>query len=329
MPLAAPTPDLAPRVALVSCMRNEGIHILEWLAYHRAIGFGPVVICTNDCEDGSDTLLDTLAALGEVTHLPNPLPPDTPPQAAGIARAMSHLTTTDVDWLAHLDSDEFLNIALGTDAVQDLVTLADDAHTIALPWRMFGDNGHRDWPGETLRAFTACEVAPDPTTVKFKSLFRFRSFGSASDHMPTQPKIDAPLAVNAAGEPLSSAPLHGAPRARYQPVETALRGGTVVNHYAVRSTDVFLLKNDRGRGMGPPSDKYHLGSKWHRIANRNDAQDRAILTRWPKVAAELTRLRALPGVTEAETRCLNWFTAAKSARLTPDNLKRWTKKAAA
>ena len=62
MPLAAHRPDPMPPVALVSCMRNEGIHILEWLAYHKVIGFGPMVICTNDCADGSDTLLDLLAS---------------------------------------------------------------------------------------------------------------------------------------------------------------------------------------------------------------------------------------------------------------------------
>jgi hypothetical protein len=315
------------RIALVSCMRNEGIHLLEWLAYHRVIGFGPVVICTNDCDDGSDTLLDLLATQGEVTHLRNPLPPETPPQAAGMPRAMAHLAQTDAEWLAHLDSDEFLTISPGAAPVQTLIDRAKDAHTIALPWRMFGDNGHRDWPGETLRAFTACEPAPDPTTVKFKSLFRFRAFASASDHMPTQPLIDAPLAVNAAGEPLSSASLHGPPRARYQPVATAIRGGAVVNHYATRSTDVFLLKNDRGRGMGPPSDKYYLGSKWHRHANRNEAQDRTILARWPEVAAELTRLRGLPGVAAAEATCRDWFIAARQRRLTSDTLSRWTKRA--
>jgi hypothetical protein len=329
MPLAAPDADPMPPVALVSCMRNEGIHILEWLAYHRTVGFGPVVVCTNDCEDGSDTLLDLLATQGEVTHLPTPLPPGTPPQAAGIARAMAHLAGTDAEWLAHLDSDEFLNIAPGAAPVQSLVNRAADAHVIALPWRLFGDNGHADWPGETLPAFTACETAPDPATVKFKSLFRFRAFASASDHMPTEPLIDAPQAVNAAGEPLSAAVLHGPPRSRYQPVDIALQGGAQVNHYAIRSTDVFLLKNDRGRGMGPPSDKYHLGSKWHRIANRNDVQDRSILARWPEVATELARLRALPGIAEAEARCRDWFAATRAARLTPDNLKRWTNKAAA
>lgn len=303
-------------IALMSCMRNEGIHILEWLAYHRVIGFGPIVICSNDCDDGSDGLLDLLSHHGQIDHLPNPLQPGEPPQRRGIDRALAHLKDSPADWLAHLDSDEFLNIAPGAGPVHDLIARAEDAHTIALPWRMFGDNGHATWPGETLRSFTACEAAPDPATVKFKSLFRHRDFASASDHMPTQPRIETPLAVNTAGEPLSSAPLFGQPTSRYKPVELALRGGAVVNHYATRSTDTFLLKQARGRGMGPGFDKYTLGSTWHRRANRNEAQDRSILRRWPEVDAELARLRALPGVAPAEAGCRAWYTDARARLLT-------------
>jgi Glycosyl transferase family 2 len=317
-----------PPIALVSCMRNEGIHILEWLAYHRVIGFGPVVICTNDCTDGSDRLLDLLAAAGEVDHLPNPVPDHAPPQALGILRAMAHLEGGPTEWLAHLDSDEFLNIAPGAGPVADLVAKAGEAHAIALPWLSFGDNGHGDWPGETLQAFTACEAAMDEATVKFKSLFRFRAFEGASEHMPTGPRVNAPLAVNSAGEPLSSAQLLGPPRSRYRPADLAMRGGTVVNHYAIRSTDVFLLKNDRGQGGAQTSDKYHLNSTWHRRANRNDRQDRTILRRWPEVSAELARLRAKVGIAEAEAECLAWFEDRRREVLTPETVRRWTKGAA-
>lgn len=321
--------DPEPPIALVSCMKNEGIHILEWLAYHRVIGFNLPVICTNDCDDGSDRLLDRLTDAGAATHLPNPLQPGEKPILAGIARAMAHLRGGPAEWLAHLDSDEFLNIAPGGGPVQALITLAGEAHTIALPWRSFGDNGHADWPGETLRAFTACEAALDPEIVKFKSLFRLAAFAGASDHMPTAPCVATPLAVNSAGEPLSSAPLLGPPRSRYRPVDHALRGTAVVNHYAIRSRDVFLLKNLRGRGTGPASNKYHLNSQWFRRANRNDVQDRSILNRWPEVATELARLRALPGVAEAEAACRDWFLATRTRLLTPATRSAWTVKAPA
>ena len=49
------------RTFLFSCMRNEAAYALEWVAYHRMIGFERIVICTNDCTDGTDALLDALA----------------------------------------------------------------------------------------------------------------------------------------------------------------------------------------------------------------------------------------------------------------------------
>jgi hypothetical protein len=309
-------------------MRNEGIHILEWLAYHRVIGFALPVISSNACEDGSDDLLDCLMEAGAVTHLHNPTAPGDRPILTGIALAMAHLRPGPAEWLAHLDSDEYLNIAPGAAPVQTLIDRAGAAHAIALPWRSFGDNGHAIWPGETLRAFTACEAAPDPEQVKFKSLFRLQAFGGASDHMPTRPLVADPIAVNAAGEPLSNAQLLGAPRSKYHPIPTAMRGGAVVNHYATRSRDVFLMKTLRGRGTGPASNKYYLGSPWHRRANRNESRDRSILARWPEVAAELARLRALPRVAEAEAACRDWFLATRARVLTPETIASWTVKAA-
>ena len=39
--------DPQPAAALFAAMRNEGPFILEWLAYHRVIGFGPILIATS------------------------------------------------------------------------------------------------------------------------------------------------------------------------------------------------------------------------------------------------------------------------------------------
>lgn len=315
----------ASPVALMACQRNEGIHIVEWLAYHRVIGFDPVILCSNDCTDGSDDLLDRLQEGGAATHLPNPAADGLSPQNRGIRRAFAHLRGLPVDWLAHLDLDEFLNIAPGAAPVQDLVARAGSAHAVALPWRSFGDNGHATWPGATLPHFTACEPAISDDTVKFKSLFRFRAFRHASEHMPTDPLVETPLAVNGAGEALSPAPLLGPPRSRYRPIDRARRGGVQVNHYAIRSTDVFLLKNDRGLGSGTAQGKYHLNAPWHRQSNRNEGTDRSILARWPEVEAEMSRLRSLPGVAKAEAACQDWFRATCARLLTPDTLRRWTK----
>ena len=57
------------RILLVATMRNEGPYVSEWLAYHRSIGFTDVLVCTNDCVDGSPELLDRLEQLGLLVHL--------------------------------------------------------------------------------------------------------------------------------------------------------------------------------------------------------------------------------------------------------------------
>ncbi len=52
-------------------MRNEGSFLLDWLAHHRACGFGDFLVFSNDCTDGTDAMLDRLAAMGWLTHVRN------------------------------------------------------------------------------------------------------------------------------------------------------------------------------------------------------------------------------------------------------------------
>lgn len=321
-----PEPDPQPAAALFAAMRNEGPFILEWLAYHRVIGFDLILIATNDCTDGSDTLLDALAAAGAVIHLPNPVPPGGNPQAAGIARALDWLASHDApDWLAHLDSDEFLNIRASDGLVATLTAAAGNAHAIALAWRPFGHNGADDWPGATLPHFTACDPAPLFERIKFKSMFRRAAFAHAHDHLPDAPRVPAPRAVNARGTPLNGPNFDGTRRSRYLPFDRAVDWAAAqVNHYT-RSRDIFVLKNARGDGQGKPDVKYRLNGMWHQLADGAGAEDRSILRHWPATMAEMARLRALPGVAEAEAACLTAFAAHRAATLTPARLRDWTR----
>lgn len=301
--------------AVLACMRNEGAFLLEWAAYHRIIGFSRVLVATNDCTDGSDALLDALADAGALTHLRHTPPPGSAPQDSGMRAALAHLAADPPEWLLHIDADEFLNLAPGT-ALPDLLALGRGAHVIALPWRAFGDSGHRHWPGATLPHFTRCEAAPDAETTKFKSLFRPAAFAHAHDHMPVGPRVAAPRVVAANGAELDPAPLLSHHHhSRYRPMDLSLAPGlAVINHYAIRSTDTYRLRAGRGDGQGKDAaPKYRPGSRWHRIANRNEAEDRSILRHWPATQAEMARLRALPGVAAAEAAALADFTARLEA----------------
>ena len=48
----------------ILCVRNQAAFLLEWLAHHRAVGFDKFLIFSNDCQDGTDTLLDRLDEMG-------------------------------------------------------------------------------------------------------------------------------------------------------------------------------------------------------------------------------------------------------------------------
>ena len=88
-----------------------------------------------------------------------------------------------------------------------------------------------------------------------------------------------------------------------------------------------MMKNDRGDGQGKTDQtKYHLGSNWHRSANKNDVEDRTILRHWPATEARMAALRQDPATAAAEKACFDWFTTRKSAILTPEALALWTRR---
>ena len=315
---------IVPQTALAAAMRNEGPYLLEWLAYHRVIGFEQVVIVTNDCTDGSDALLDALATRGIVTHIRQTVPEGQAPQDGAMTLALEHLRTTDTTWLCHIDADEFLNIRLGAGRLPDLLANAKNAESIALPWLSFGDNGHHLRTLPILPNFTACEGTPNPDTVKFKSMFRIDAFAHANDHMPQRP-TRAVTAVAADGTDLGQQPGFTEKRSKYRPLADALKpAAAVLNHYATRASDDFLMKNHRGDGQGKASNKYHLGSKWHQIANQNAAHDESILRHWPGTQALLAEWRNDAEIAALETACLAADAAHRAEVLTPQTRACWT-----
>lgn len=314
------------RIALVSCMRNEGIFVPEWLAYHAGLGFDRIVVATNDCTDGTDALLAHLAARGIVDHIDHD-PAGRPPQDAAMDLVLAWAREEGITHILHIDADEFLHLADGE--LADLMARTEGADVVPLPWRTFGDSGVTEWtPGDlVLERNTRAEAAPEPGVTKFKCLFRVASFARATDHNPLDPQVADPVVMTPDGAPLSNASLYQKKSARFRPHEVAARAASAqVYHYAVRSEDVFLLKNDRGDGQGKRGDtKYHLNSHWHRQANRNDADAPEMLQHLPGVRARLAEWRRDAAFARLEKTCADAFTAQRAAVLTADNRAAWTK----
>ena len=99
------------------------------------------MILSNDCEYGSDDMLDHLSKSGEIIHLRKDGPYDDHDiQFAALELAGRQKGLKEADWIMHLDIDEFLNIHVGDGQIGDLITALPEADAIALTWQMFGNN---------------------------------------------------------------------------------------------------------------------------------------------------------------------------------------------
>ncbi|MEO1454103.1 MAG: glycosyltransferase family 2 protein [Pseudomonadota bacterium] len=323
----APTPKDDPFSAtLVSCMRNEGQFILEWLAYHRTLGFEDIVAFTNDCTDGSDLLLAELDRLGYVTHVDHTPPPGMSPQLAAMKIAFEHPKVRATNWTMHIDADEFVNIQIGNRQIADLLAHVQPADIVALLWRPFGNAGLKRWHGgSVLQSFTQAQDRPKRRTVHHKSIWRVGMFGRAIDHMPKDPLVDTFVLKNTRGEEIDGHIVHHPRKCPYKAQFRHLTfANAYINHYAVKSDDILLMKNDRGDGHAGIHDRYHLGSQYHNKYNRNEAEDTSILDHWSQIEANIWDMRSHPRVAELELSCRDWFVKRREAVLTPKQIAAWT-----
>jgi len=290
------------RCAIVTTMKNEGPFILEWLAYHRAIGFDDIIVYTNDCSDGTDTMLEMLQSKGIVQHRDNKFREmDLKPQHAALQSAEDEDVIKNATWVTCIDVDEFVNIKCGDGTLDALFEAVPDANMISMTWRLFGNGDvHLFEPGPITEQFFRCapEFARKPHQAwGFKTLFRnIGLFKKLGVHRPKglNPQLWEEINwVNGSGAPL--------PREMYRngwrsTIETYGYDLVQLNHYAVRSAESFLVKRDRGRVNHVDRDQGL--AYWFRM-NNNFEEDRSIERMLPKMRAELDVLLSDPDIAAA------------------------------
>lgn len=292
----------AGRTAIVTTMKNEGPFILEWLAYHRAIGVDDVLVYTNDCTDGTDALLDVLQARGLVQHRDNPFRAlHMPPQHAALQAAEDEELIRRAGWVICMDVDEFINVRLGEGRLADLYAAMGDANMIALTWRLFGNADVAEYEDRfILEQFTLCapELVRKPHQAwGFKTLFRnIDIYKKLGVHRPKglRPDLwDRVKWLNGSGRPMPRAMFRNGWRST---TETFGYDWVSLNHYAVRSAESFLVKRDRGRVNHVDRDQGL--NYWFRM-NHNTTEDRSIQRMIPAARAEFDRLMADPAIAAA------------------------------
>ena len=295
---------------LFSCMRNEAAYALEWVAYHRMIGFERIVICTNDCEDNTEELLNALEGIGWVTHLPNPTPEGVAPQLHAASRIGERPPWLDGDWVMWLDTDEFLNIHEGHGHLNDLISLVKGADGYCIHWRLFGDSGQTGWQDlPVIERFAAAGAAGEQLHEPVKTLFRWSpSIDALHSHRPTlRPSFGETGRhwIHGEGEAVPDKFYYtrlnkdSSPALRVPLVHSTFQWAQI-NHYAVRSRPEYEAKARRGSGI---YDDRHTQEYW-KLYNLNAIQDFSIQRHLPTLSQKIAEALSDPNVHIAQTRAL-------------------------
>jgi len=302
------------RATAVLTVRNEGAFLLEWLAHHKGVGFTDFLVFSNDCDDGTDAMLDRLAEMGEIVHLPNPGPHEGGVQFAALKRADTHPLVREADWLLTLDIDEFVNIHVGDHTLGALFAALPDADAITLTWRLFGNCGVRDFEdGLITEQFTraAPEVMVWPwRAFMFKTLYRnagaYRKLGV---HRPRSPAeaADAVRWFDGQGRELE-------PRFRrgglFSPFGRPNYGLVQLNHYPLGAMESYIVKRDRGRVNRQDGA---LGLDYWTERNWCQAEEPSIRASDPLRDPHLARLRADPVLARLHAEAVAWRKARFAA----------------
>jgi hypothetical protein len=295
---------------IIACMKNEGPYILEWVAYHKAIGIDHFLIFTNDCSDGTNEILDRLAELGHLTRESNDEWKGASPQQAALNRAIKMDVAKRADWLIHIDIDEYINIRMGDGTMADLLAaMGPDATNLAMTWRLFGNAGVEDiGDGSVIDRFTGCSPTwcPKPHTIwGFKSMTRNGgAYKKLSCHRPNQ--LNASVPVKWLNGSLKDATKELAEKGWRNSTSSIGFDAVQLNHYALRSRESFLIKRQRGRALHVDRSiglNYWVRHDWSRNI------DRTILRQVPRMQAMKAALLADPVLARWHEESLAWHRA--------------------
>ncbi len=297
-------------VVLFSAQKNEGPFLLEWIAYHKVVGFDLIVIASNDCTDGSDVLLDALAEAGEIVHLHNVVPSGVAAQTAAATMVKTSGVIPFGSWVMWLDSDEYLLPSPPAKTVKALIRSVPNADALSVAWRLCGDSGFASWPGRQISgAFTKAEPRHRSRPRQVKTLFKYDERIERLDiHRPVLREGETPQSFNWIAGNGDVVPDDFFKPTRRNPFNRILNTDRVfrmaqVLHFSIRTPDMFARKARRGDGYFPSeADPVVRDQRFYDHKNKNDVEERGALSYFFEVTQEMQRIVMNPDVRGALAR---------------------------
>ncbi len=245
------------RFVIAACARWETRYAVEWLNYHRAIGFEHVYLYCNDNDPSA-----LYEAVLPFTQGPAPFVTFRFFPVQGEQRKMMmHFVEHDrhaAEWISFLDLDEFIRLPPGQSIAQFMAPFELVADCVLFNWVFFGPNGHKTPPdGSVLSSYTRREAHIHPFTKYLARRFVFddpQLFLKCLDNSFVH-RLDEYLArpirsVNVLGEDMADYyagfPGRAAAFVRQSPRHEKLLATAMIHHYAFRSEQAFTDRVARG-----------------------------------------------------------------------------------
>jgi hypothetical protein len=283
---------------LATCVRNEGPYLLDWVLYHRALGFDEITVYSNDNTDGSDHLLHELQQKGLITWVNRQLKEGESPQLTAYPVHSQKLfesasKSDSLAYLAWLDVDEYL-ILKHQNNLSDLLTRYQNPDALVINWRHFGSAGKTHWENIST-PLRFCYRADSTSLDKhFKSISRLDPdiFKVINNHRPILKRGSSARIIYASSSdsdvPLAQEFIDG-----MSPVSVSdapvFHDVCYLAHYAVRSREEFLWKKSRGNGRLPlDAAKAHFLDGYFPSHDLNDVYDTFAAERFVEVLGRLS-----------------------------------------
>jgi len=222
------------RIGCVAIVKNEERHIAEWLAWQFLLGFDTVFLLNNCSTDATAAIARRFAPVHDVRVIdyPNQTPDY---QVRGYER-LARQVAREYEWLAFFDADEYLRLDEGL-TLKALLAQRPEA-AIAIPWAIFGSNGHQDFPdGLVVESFTRRSTPEFGPNLHVKSIIRPALMEVALN--PHAFKVRGGY-VDLLGRPVRWGQTEGCL------AEVPDYAGGALNHYFVRSSAHWREKLARG-----------------------------------------------------------------------------------